>query len=238
MMGSVYRRGRIWWIAYYRNNVQIRETTRTTDEVEARKILRIREGDIARGLPLTNRSLKLRFKELLDDVVTDYEMNERRSLASLNARINRHIEPYFGKARAAQIDTPSIKKYITHRLGQEAEHGTINRELGVIRRAFELGRQSLKVMVPPYIPRLKESNVRRGFFEPEQLEALCAHLPPYLVAPVRFAYITGWRVSEIRQLQWRHIDFANQEIRLDPGTTKNEEGRIFPMTQELTTILK
>jgi len=48
---------------------------------------------------------------------------------------------------------------------------------------------------------------------------------------VTFAYVTGWRVdSEVLPLQWRHVDFGAGEIRLDPGTTKNGEGRMFPMT--------
>src|SRR5262245_31410102 len=56
---------------------------------------------------------------------------------------------------------------------------------------------------------------------------------------VRFAYITGWRTrSEILTLQWKQVDFHAGEIRLDPGTTKNKEGRIFPMTHELREILK
>src|SRR5205823_8728949 len=88
-----------------------------------------------------------------------------------------------------------------------------------------------------YVPKLKESNVRRGFFERPAMDALCHHLPGYLIAPVQFAFMTGWRVSEIRQLQWRHVDFTAGEIVLDPGTTKNDEGRVFPMTVELRALL-
>jgi integrase len=39
-------------------------------------------------------------------------------------------------------------------------------------------------------------------------------------------------------LEWRHVDFAGGEIRLDPGTTKNGEGRTFPMTRDLRTLLQ
>ena len=31
-------------------------------------------------------------------------------------------------------------------------------------------------------------------------------------------------------LQWRQVDFGAGEVRLDAGTTKNNEGRVFPMT--------
>ncbi len=56
------------------------------------------------------------------------------------------------------------------------------------------------------------------------------HLPEYLKPPMIFAYLTGWRSSEVLSLTWRNIDFPAQEIRLEPGTTKNDEGRTFPFS--------
>ena len=39
-------------------------------------------------------------------------------------------------------------------------------------------------------------------------------------------------------LEWRQVDFDGGEVRLDAGTTKNGEGRVFPMTAELRRLLK
>lgn len=76
---------------------------------------------------------------------------------------------------------------------------------------------------------LQEDNVRRGFFERAHLEGVCAELPPPLRPVVRFAYLTGWRVaSEILPLEWRQVDWNGRVVRLDPGTTKNRDGRTFP----------
>src|ERR1044071_3269724 len=85
---------------------------------------------------------------------------------------------------------------------------------------------------------LEKNNIRTGFLEREQLESICRHLPPYLQPFARFALMTGWRVSEIRQLQWRHVDFTAGEIRLDPGTTKNKDGRVIIMFPELRSLLE
>jgi len=64
-------------------------------------------------------------------------------------------------------------------------------------------------------------------------------LPASLRPIVEFAYITGWRiVSEVLPLEWRQVDFAAGEIRLDPGTTKNGEGRVFPFTDDLKRLLE
>jgi len=54
-----------------------------------------------------------------------------------------------------------------------------------------------------------------------------------------FGFVTGWRInSEVLPLQWRQVDLRVGEVRLDPGTTKNREGRVFYLTPELHQLLK
>jgi hypothetical protein len=43
-----------------------------------------------------------------------------------------------------------------------------------------------------------------------------------------FFYIMGWCKSDVLPLQWRQIDFMNGIVLLNPGTTKNDERRVFP----------
>jgi len=75
---------------------------------------------------------------------------------------------------------------------------------------------------------LTEDNARQGFFERAQFEAVRTKLPLPLQAVATFAYYTGWRInSEILPLQWHQVDRAAGVIRLEPGTTKNGEGRTF-----------
>ena len=86
---------------------------------------------------------------------------------------------------------------------------------------------------------LRENNGRTGFFESEQLGSVLAHLPDEIRPVIEFAAITGWRIaSEVLPLEWRQVDFDGEEIRLDAGTTKNGEGRVFPFTAELRALLK
>jgi integrase len=50
---------------------------------------------------------------------------------------------------------------------------------------------------------------------------------------------TGWRLkSEILPLEWRQVDWQGRVVRLDPGTTKNREGRTYPFTAALEKLLK
>src|SRR5262249_41204203 len=104
---------------------------------------------------------------------------------------------------------------------------------------FSLAMQAGKILHPPYVPMLREDNVRKGFFEADQLAAVRAHLAPELRDVLDFAAITGWRGGpEGLPPERRQVDFKAGEVRLDPGSTKNGEGRVFPMTADLRRLLE
>ena len=86
---------------------------------------------------------------------------------------------------------------------------------------------------------LKEDNVRRGFFERPQFDAVLAHLPEALKPAMQTDYITGWRLrSELFTRQKHHVDLAAGWLRLEPGETKDGRGRMFPLGPELRGVLE
>ena len=56
---------------------------------------------------------------------------------------------------------------------------------------LRLGAQAGKVAAVPAISTLQEDNVRKGFFEREQLDTVTKHLPEYPWPLTLVAYITG-----------------------------------------------
>ena len=104
---------------------------------------------------------------------------------------------------------------------------------------FRLGKRAGKIGEIPYISLLQEDNVRKGFFEWDQVESVVRHLPEDLKPIAEVSYITGWRVySEILTRQWPHVDFKGGWLRLEPGETENRIGRNFPMTKKLRAVLQ
>ncbi len=253
-MGELRQRGRIWWFRYYRNGRRFEESSGSEKKGVAMDLLKIREGDVAKGIPVSSRVGRLRFDEASKDLITEYRVNTRRSIDELERRIRLHLEPFFGGRKITSITPSDVRAYVAHR--QEAgivaargekkgerigdvSNAEINRELTILKRIFNLAIQSEKLLHKPHIALLRESNTRTGFFEPEQYAALMRHLPTPLRPVIEFSYITGWRItSEVLPLQWRHVDFDGGEIRLDAGTTKNGDGRVFPITDDLRTLLK
>lgn len=52
-MGRVFKRGEIYWIAYCHRGKEVRESARSTQEADAKKLLKKRIGEIQlRGRPV------------------------------------------------------------------------------------------------------------------------------------------------------------------------------------------
>jgi hypothetical protein len=112
-MGSLYKRGNTWWVKYYQHGGPIREGSRTAKETEARRFLKLREGQVAQGKEVILRAEPLRFEELAADLMFNLALQQ----------------------------TPPK------------------------------GNQK------PYIPRLREDNVRTGFSEADAFLAMLMQLP-------------------------------------------------------------
>jgi len=235
--GYIQKRGDSFRIAYHANGRRQFETFKDRDEAE--RALARRLADAADGIPVSSRPNTVLFGELCTDVRNEYLVNKRKSLASLDSRMEKHIVPFFGLRKASQITTALINSYILHRESEtpKPSDGTISRELQAIRHVFMLAKKGGKILHMPYVTQRRETNVRQGFFTAAEVERLCSHLTPMLGLFVRFAFLTGWRKSEISGLKWSNVDLVANEIRLEPGTTKSGEGRVFPITGELREVL-
>ena len=186
-----------------------------------------------------SRTPRLTFAVAARDVLLDYQQNAHRSLPDVRRHVRLHLKPFFGSRPMAAIGPAGVRRYVARRQRDGARNATINRELSVLKRAFALAVASGRLRSRPHIPLLRENNVRRGFFEADEFRAVCHRLPPDLADLVAFLWITGWRWrSEAARLRWSDIAFDPGEVRLDPGTTKTGEGRVFPFTAELRALLE
>jgi integrase len=237
-MGTIYQRGRIWWIKYYRNGKSFRESSKSHSASDAKRLLRRREGEIATGEFLAAE--RVCFEELAEDFLNDYRANNRKSLIWAKRRLEQHLTPFFGGLRAVDIMTDQVRAYTDKRQQQGASNGSINRELAVLKRMLNLAAAMTppKVVRVPYIPMLKESNVRKGFFEHDEYLALRQELPIHVKGVLMFGYYTGARAGEILGLQWGQVDLQTCTVHLEPGSTKNDQPRTIPLTRELQAALK
>ncbi|MGH7961903.1 MAG: tyrosine-type recombinase/integrase [Candidatus Binatia bacterium] len=235
--GSIYKRGKTWWITYYVNGQQVWESAKTKDKAEARKTLQTKIGQRSEGRLVVGAD-KVTYKDLIEGVENEYKANGRKSLDKVQYRA-KHLAKAFAGWRALDITVTELRAYITNRQEEGASNAEINRELSTLRRGFNLALQAEKILRMPHFPRLQESAPRAGFFEEKEFNVVLQHLPACLQPPMSFAYLTGWRCrSEILSLQWRNVDFEAGTVRLDMGSTKNKDGRIIYMPAALRTLLE
>lgn len=238
MQGSIYRprykdrRGtkresNVSWLRVSVNGTLIRESTGTDDEDEARAVLERRYKELQ---SVTLASLERLF---LDDYAFNGYRTERRARELIG-----HVVSYFGPERS-DLTGQDIASYIRSGLEAGVTRATVNRETAALKRAFKLATQRGLAVSGPRIPKLRENNARQGFIEREQLERIVSFLSPYLRPPVSVAFVTGWRFrSELQSMRWSQVDFERGWIRLEPRTTKNRDGREFPLIPELRSILE
>ena len=105
-MGEIRRRGEIWWVRYYREGRRHEESSRSRKKGDAERLLKLREGDVARGVPVTPKIGQLRFDEAAEDMFLDYRVNKKPTLADVECRVRKHLRPVFGGRRMASITTP------------------------------------------------------------------------------------------------------------------------------------
>jgi integrase len=230
--------GKILWIGYFRAGKPYRESSHSESESKAKRLLKLREGQILEGRFPGLRVEKIRFEELAQDLINDYKVKGKKSIGRAERSL-KHLRGYFEGMRAIDVTTDRIKTYILQRQEEGAQNGTVNRELAALKRMFGLAEQCTppKVTRSPFIPHLQEGPPRQGYFEHNEYIALRKALPAYLKPPVIMAYHTGMRKEEILGLQWPQVDLMEGKITLTPQDTKNKESRVIYMEGELLEVI-
>ncbi len=228
-----------WWIQCSFRGVKHRESSHSINRMDAVKLLRRRLEEMGRGRLVGPEAEKLTFQDLAQMLVDDYAVNARKSAPRAASAIKR-LEQFFGFWRALDITSDRVTAYIRARQEIGAKPATIRYELAVLKRMFTLALRAGKLDRKPYLPSIEVRNVRTGFFEYKEFQDVLSQLPDELRPVAAFGYCTGWRRNEILSLQWRQVDFQAGMVRLDPGMTKNDEGRTFPFgaLPELAAVLQ
>jgi len=202
---------------------------------------------------------RVTFEDLAAMYLTDYKINGRRTPKHAE-RYVQNLRQAFGLERALDITADRINAYTVQRLEEGRVRGrghvrgrerglqpaTVNRELAALGRMFSLAVRAGKLPHRPRIAKLDESgNVREGFLEPAEFEAVCNAknkvgkiLPAHLEDALRFAYLTGWRIGAVRALEWRDVDLRGRTVRLRSASAKNKRPEEIPARGELLALLK
>ena len=233
--GRIFKRGKTWWISFYVDGREQRESAKTNNEEKARKTLRTKLKEVhAHELDptkpfLSQRHRKRSIADLLDALKSDFEIRGIASKQNLSNIKRTHDD--FGGVRAIALSPEAVDQYVEERLADGDAKASINRVLQLLKQAYRLAE-----LPAPKIRRLDESdNVRRGFFSETEIRRVMANLPGELADFTLFAWLTGMRKGEIASLRWEDVDGGC--IRLRAENAKNGTARLIPLEGELSELI-
>jgi integrase len=226
-----------WWMRWYIGGKLYRESTRTGNKKKARKILKRKEDELLRNMGIVDADT-ITLKELIDKVIEDYKYNNKRSLNKVEQRAE-ILYDFFGKEKVVvHILAKDIEEYTKNRHDKNKKPSTINRELALLKRGFNLLKQNGIIGSVPHFKMLSEDNVRRGFFEHWEYKKLMEKASEHIKPLLTFLYHTGWRLNEALNLTWDMVDVDNGVITLPPGMTKNRKGRHYYMPDNVCEMVR
>ena len=221
-MGCLYRRGKIWWMAYMLDGKQHCESTGTSNKRLAQKILDKRKGEIAEGrfnLPRSNPPLLQEWAEqFLRSIV---HPNTKRTYSSCIQM----LLTFFGDARLSQITPGRIEDFKLSRRNDGAGPATINRNLAVLRRMMKLAARQRLIARTPFqdVDFCEERSCRRPAYvlSLENQKTLVAVAPPLLRTLIVLLTESGLRVGrEALPLKWDDVDLLNGVLYVRQSKTR------------------
>jgi integrase len=161
------------------------------------------------------------------------------------------LRQHFGKRKLGSITHDDIERFRAVRLQTPTRHGnqrsiaTVNRELSLLRRVFNIAVRNGWMVKNPFavssclITSGDEKPRERIITREEEARLLAActglrsHLRPIIVA----ALDTGMRRGELFKLTWNDIDLENRIITIRAFNTKTMRERQVAITERLATDL-
>src|ERR1700719_1889096 len=93
-----------WWVSYSLHGKRHRENAHSTKEGDATKLLKLRLGQAAIGMPVGPQVERTTLGDILHMVETDYAANGRKSLARVK-HAARHLKEFFDALSKARVLT-------------------------------------------------------------------------------------------------------------------------------------
>jgi integrase len=242
--GSIYQRGKMWWICYWRDGKRYREPGGDNKTVAKNRLKEVRR-EIMAGTFLSPQQRAVTVDDLLDDLAVHLKNKGAASSSKASSHM-KALRVQLGSFRATSLNTSDVERYQAARLEAGKARATVNRECELLRQAYRRASRVTppKVNAVPYVPMLKVENARQGFLSRADFGALAAQLPDVDVRDfVEWFWWTGMRPGEIRQLTWEMLDretptsstdgkrTTTWALHLDPKAAKTRKGRSIAITE-------
>lgn len=244
-----------WWYDFTVAGDRIRGSTETEDRALAKAIETKAKHDY-----LLNSITGAKAKFTLDQAFGLYEAHamalssaadiERASLvllAGLGENTGLHqltdamVAMYVAKRRGTYTERRRGRTADGKPVRKLLSEASINRELTLLRAVLIRARDQWGAEVAPIrwkIHRLQEPEARSRYLSSDDADRLVACAAGHLQAPIRFALMTGLRLSNIVGLDWSQIDMQARQITFQVKSRKpGGKTHVLPILPDMLVLL-
>ena len=248
-LGTVYRRGQLWSIAWVANGVKQYEHG-FPDEDTARRVLAVKIGELAAG----RGGLKTpKPSGPLAGIVNEWlkvRRSTHRAADKDEYRWRNHLAPFLGRYSPDDVDVGMLKRIIAVKLGEGLSPATVRLMMRLVSTLYSdliddgkatknparmLPKRTRALIRPTYDPK-KTPFLERKKDIAKVYQALPA---PYNVA-FALSALAGLRPGEVRALKWDNVNLARRLIYVREsvnGPTKDKDSREAPIVPGLHELL-
>jgi len=243
---SLYRRkdSKLWWISVVVNGVRQRIPTYTENKRLAESIHAKVLVDIQEDRWFENQAKKRTLKEMIERFEAEYTDQRAYYQMKRDKSIFKNLYEYFGETAMLSEVEKMVGGYEHHR-HKNVKPSTIVKELGLLRRMFNVARKQWKWKIANPVadielPRVKNERVR--YLSPDEYKALFNALdtaPEKWLKPcIIIAIDTGLRLSNVTGLMWSDVNLFSSMLSISAEQMKNTDYIGIPLTGRVFDVLK
>ncbi|MEQ8848015.1 tyrosine-type recombinase/integrase [Botrimarina sp.] len=221
-----------WSVGWYDARGKKKQKTigaKTTAKAYARKL----EGEAAAGLLKSHD--RMRWADFVERFTRDHlatlAPRSREEYSASFESFNELVKPRY----IDEVDEAAVAEYRSKRFAEVSSPATVNKDLRHLRCALNRARKWKLIADRIDVDMLREPERDPAFVDDATFKLLydaCSHMtqpagrhyPPedWWKALLTFAYLTGWRISEILALRRDGIDWANGVAHIPAEETKGK----------------
>ncbi len=229
----------IWHTCIRHNGKRIQKSLRTDNKKSAQKIEnrikdQINEGKYFERLAGHNKTF--------NDMMGKF-MKEHAPIVSKNTQEGykyylKNLSRFFGNSGLMSITPKIVAKYKLYRRDNGASPSTVNRELYMLSKAFNLAIKEwewLKDNPVSVVQKERENNEVDRWLTEDEERRLLVNSPEWLREIIVFALNTGLRQDELLSLEWSRVNLLRRTILI--RKTKNYKPNTLPLNSIAQNIL-
>ncbi len=232
---ALYKRNQIYWVDINHKGSRLQRSTGTSDKIAAREFHDKIKADLWRQDRLNEKP-----EQMWIDAVLRWlsESTHKKSLSTDKIHL-RWLHPYLKDKNLGDINRELIEEIANAKAATGVSDARVNRVLALIRSILNKAVNQWEWLdSAPKIKLRKEVGHRMRWLTRSEAKKLIAELPSHLADMAIFTLATGLRQSNVRNLQWEHVDLENKHAWVNADEAKGGKAISVPLNLDALNVLK